>query len=113
MDTRESIQFLEVEIKCLEKEIEICNPNDDIDIQEIEANKNIIIKYNQVIILLQQGEKYKKYKLMWKGLEPFKEILVTADCFISEYGKESLGMKMYELKQKYFPKEMKQDKNNY
>jgi len=105
VDTRESIEFLEVEIKCLEKEIEICNPNDDIDIQVIEANKNIIIKYNQVIILLQQSEKYKKYKLMWKGLEPFKEILVTADCFISKYGKESLGMKMYELKQKYFPKE--------
>jgi len=109
VDTRESIEFLEVEIKCLEKEIEICNPNDDIDIQVIEANKNIIIKYNQVIILLQQGEKYKKkykkYKLMWKDLEPFKEILVTDDYFISKYGKESLGMKMYRLEQKYLPKE--------
>ena len=59
---------------------------------------------HKIVECLREGEKYKKYKLMWKGLEPFKEILVTADCFISKCGKESLGMKMYELEQKYFPK---------
>jgi len=95
VDMRESIEFLEVEIKCLEKEIEICNPNDDIDIQVIEANKNIIIKYNQVIILLQQGEKYKKYKLI---VEKYKEYLDKLPT-----GCDSL--KFYRLLKKYFPRE--------
>jgi len=54
-------------------------------------------------------QKDEKYQKMWEELEPFKEILVTADCFISKYGKESLGMKMYRLEQKYFPKETNQD----
>jgi len=90
MDTKEAIEWIE----------DLVN-----DYSEVEGNESIVDDFRKIIFLLQQGKKYKKYKLMWKGLEPFKEILVTADCFISEYGKESLGMKMYELKQKYFPKE--------
>lgn len=101
MKTEEAIEFLEVEIKCLEKEIEICNPNDDIDIQVIEANKNIIIKYNQVIILLQQGEKYKKYKLMWEEISQGRYALIEFD----NEGYEKKGTKKFnEIEQKYFPK---------
>ena len=78
MNTEVAIEFLEIEIKCLEKEIEICNPNDDIDIQVIEANKNIIIKYNQVIILLQQGEKYKeKINILMSRENPYPEDIFT------------------------------------
>lgn len=96
MNTKEAIQFLKVEIKCLEKEIEICNRNNDIDIQVIEANRNIIIKYNQVIILLQQGEKYKNYKLMW---EEFKIYAEARPCSVA------LHLRCRDYEQKYFPKE--------
>jgi len=102
MKTKEAIEFLEVEIKCLEKEIEICNPNDDIDIQVIEANKNIIIKYNQVIILLQQGE---KYRLMW---EEFKKCCSLSIVFDGKL--QNIKDKMNWFKQKYFPKETNEHK---
>jgi len=101
VDTKEAIEFLEVEIKCLEKEIEICNPNDDIDIQVIEANKNIIIKYNQVIILLQQGEKYRQ---MWEEL--FKDFAQSnPDEHFIPYEIRNTMMEIEEyIEQKYFPK---------
>jgi hypothetical protein len=94
MNIQEAIDFLRFEIKCLEKEIEICNRNDDIDIQVIEANKNIIIKYNQVIILLQQEEKYRK---MWEEVQ-------------KRFGEEPIELHnlnefMDDIKDKYFPKE--------
>jgi len=94
---QKAIEFLEVEIKCLEKEIEICNPNDDIDIQVIEANKNIIIKYNQVIILLQQGE---KYRLIVEDLT--KETIDKKDIYCNW-----LRSDINRLEQKYFPKDEK------
>ena len=72
MNTKEAIEFVEVEIKYLKKEIEICNPNDDIDIQVIKANEDTIIKYNQLIALLKRGEKYRQ---MWKKLE--KEMFIN------------------------------------
>jgi len=96
VNTKELIEFLKVEIKCLEKEIEICNPNDDIDIQVIEANKSIIIKYNQVIILLQQGKKYKKYKVMWEKVK-------------GKYKTDPFYKYMNSIEQKYFPKETNQE----
>jgi len=96
MNTKKAIEFLEFEIKCLEKEIEICNPNDDIDIQIIEDNKNIIIKYNQVIILLQQGE---KYQLMWGEMSQGKYALIEFD----NEGYEKEGTKSFKVfEQKYF-----------
>ena len=97
MNTKEAIEFLKVEIKCLEKDIEICNPNDDIDIQVIEANKNIIIKYNQVIILLQQGE---KYRLMVEEIE--KNVFTYG--YLNMNGEDFRGM-VEMIKDKYFPKE--------
>ena len=66
MDTRQAIEILEIEIKLLGEEIEICNPNDDIDAQIIPANKKFIIEYNEIIELLQQGE---KYRLILKDLD--------------------------------------------
>jgi len=136
MDTKEAIEFLEIEIKCLEKEIEICNPNDDIDIQDmdtfqiIEANKNIIIKYNQVIILLQQGKKYKElFKGMRKSiriddslihiLREGKKYKIIMEELKKEYGNGILendygiGVQLFNLieilEQKYFPKETNQE----
>jgi len=62
---KEAIEFLEIEIKSLEVEIEDCCPDDDLDIQVIEANKEAIIKNRQIISLLQQGEAYRQ---MWEHI---------------------------------------------
>jgi len=95
MNTKKAIELIKIEIRFLEKEIEICNPNDDIDAQVIPANKKLIIKYNQIISLLQQGEK-------WKAIVEDLE----NNCGYFYYGSsDNLSSIIPKLEQKYFPKE--------
>ena len=93
---KEAIEFLEIEIKSLEVEIEDCCPDDDLDIQVIEANKEAIIKNRQIISLLQQGEAYRQ---MWEHIS----------VIYKGHGVES---DIKALEQKYL-KEVKQDKDNH
>ena len=62
---------------------------------EAEGNRGMVEEYKEVIALLEQGEKYKK---MWE--EDAKDWLGN-DLDLKEW--------MNDTKQKYFPKEAKQD----
>jgi hypothetical protein len=83
MNTKEAIEYL----KSIIYDDEVC------DFTITNADRN---RFNDIIALLQQGEKYKKYKVM---VEKYKEYLDKLPT-----GCDSL--KFYRLLKKYFPKEM-------
>ena len=105
MKAKEAIEILEIEIKLLGEEIEICNPNDDIDAQIIPANKKFIIEYNEIIELLQQGE---KHRLILKDLDrQYGHYLIG----VKGNGEIGIGYTIRDLMDisynKYFPKEVR------
>jgi len=95
MEVKEVIEFLEIDIKCLNREIEYCNPNDDIDAQVIIANKKGIGKYKQVISLLKQGEAYRQ---MWEALDDKYGAYTVHECY---KGYLSISNLLADFKQKY------------
>ena len=103
MDVKKAIEFCEIEIKSLEKEIEICNPNDDIDLQVIEANKEAIIIYKEIIILLQRGE---KFEAMWELLEASMEGQYCITPIEVYFKKDTINQQMENVKQKHFPRKI-------
>ena len=108
MKTKEAIEILEIEIKLLGEEIDICNPNDDIDAQIIPVNKKFIIEYKQIIALLQQGEQYRQDYIRAvdelivrqgkiRELNKYKDMWHDNKCY-------SKTKKIEQLEQKYFQK---------
>jgi len=108
MDTKEAIEFLKAQIKCLEEEIEICNPDDDMDIQIIPTNKKLIIKANQIIFLLQQGKKWKAIVEELSRILP-KPHYIYKNCNgkVFEYYCNANAIEaLNSIKKKYFLKEV-------
>ena len=100
-ETEKAIETLETESWFYKEELKDLNPNDDIEVQTIERNKELIVEYKQIIILLQQGEKYKK---LISHLKDLYDAEMPTTKVLTPY-------KMIEyLEQKYFPKELPDEK---
>ena len=94
-ETEKAIETLETESWFYKEELKDLNPNDDIEVQTIERNKELIVEYKQIIILLQQGEKYK---------DIFETIVEWSTGDTITYND------LVDLEQKYFPKELPDEK---
>ena len=97
MEVKKAIEFMNNEIK-----------------REIIYSKGILVgakesprdkKIDEIISLLQQGEKYRQ---MWEELEKYRQMWEELDEFIG-YSDYDILQVMERLKQKYFPKEEKGD----
>ena len=73
-----------------------------------EGNNNMVEEFEQIISLLQQGEKYQQ---MWEELKDLmkKEVVNKYRCSCCDSLTCNWRYPMKDLEQKYFPKEASQD----
>jgi len=107
MEVKEAIEFLKNEIKTHKEILETFGIPEML--KEKADVKNAITIYQDIITLLQQGEKHRQQDL--KTIQFYIKYYNMWNVLKANTEKETIDY-MYKLEQKHFPKEVKQDEAN-